>query len=614
MKSYRRLIKFGLKYWRRFLIAIIATWLFSGFYSINLGMFGPFVRLIFIEEAPPEWVQELPEEYSFDITKPFKSIETTAKILMAKLFYKTDPLTGLKNFCLIFIISIVIANIFGFIERYSMATLEQKISRDIRNLMAKKSVLLQFMRFYKYSTGEIISRITNDVETVQVVFNKTITTILRDGITSLVYFIVLFSLSWKLTITAIIILPVTALIINVLGKSLRRRSMRLQQAFANITSTLTEILSGFKIIKAFRAEKNQAKKFESATRHHYIKFERLRRLIAMAPSISEIFGSISVIILLWISAKMIFEGSILPEIVVAFLAIISLSMAPLKRIADAVADYHKGKAPLERIFSFLDEETEDYETNNKIEIKEFKENIKFVDVWFKYNEGEDYALKSINMEIKKGEMVALVGHSGAGKSTVVNLLIKLLKPSKGRIEIDGIDISKITLNSLRELFGIVTQDVFLFNDTVKENIAFGEEKIDINKLENSAKASYSLEFINRLPDGFDSIIGERGNVLSGGEKQRLAIARALYFDPPILILDEATSSLDSESEYLVQQAIENLTTGRTVITIAHRISTVKKADKIFVFENGQIVETGNHQELVEKNGVYTKFYNLQFKD
>ncbi|MBK8554205.1 MAG: ABC transporter ATP-binding protein [Ignavibacteria bacterium] len=441
-----------------------------------------------------------------------------------------------------------------------------------------------------------------------------VNSIFRDPPSLIAYSVVLFMFNWKLTLIIFLLAPVSALILSKIGNSLKRSSTKSQEKISDITSTLDETLGAIRVVKAFGMEDYEKKKFEKENDNYFNLLVRLTRKRALGSPISEFIGVITIVIILYFFGAEIIQGNsnMTPGAFIFYLAIFFQMMPSLKLFGQMFNSYKEGTAAAERVFGLLDTKASIVDSPNAIELKEFRSSIEFRDASFKYYKS-DYILKDINLKIDKGNIIAIVGPSGAGKSTLVDLIPRFYDLTEGNLFFDGKNIKDLKIESLRRLMGIVTQETILFNDTIRNNIAYGESDISIEQITEASKAANAHKFISLIEKGYDTIIGDRGVKLSGGERQRLSIARALLKNPPILILDEATSSLDTESEILVQQAIERLMHGRTSIVIAHRLSTIQNADMIVVLEKGKIVETGTHQQLLHTRGLYKKLYDLQFR-
>ena len=424
----------------------------------------------------------------------------------------------------------------------------------------------------------------------------------------------LFIVSTKLALIALLIIPVSGIIIFGISHSIRRRSARSQAQLAGMTSMIAETIGSMRIVKAFATKGFEINRFAKETQKYYKLMLRRDRLRFVSSPVSETFGATIAALLLWVGARdVLVIESISSEDFLRFILLLFSLFQPLKNLTNVVNELQNGLASADRVFSIMDIKSDIQDIDNAAEVNDLKNSLSFDNVSFSYGDGKDKVLSNINFQINKGEILALVGPSGAGKSTLVDLIPRFYDTLSGSIKIDGKDIKELKINSLRSLMGIVTQETFLFDDSVKANIAYGVENISDDKIKDAAIAANAHEFIKDLPDGYNTIIGERGVSLSGGQKQRIAIARAIVKNPPILILDEATSSLDSESEKHVQSAIENLMSERTVFVIAHRLSTVHNANKILVLENGEIVQEGKHDELVNIDGLYKQLHKMQFR-
>jgi subfamily B ATP-binding cassette protein MsbA len=412
---------------------------------------------------------------------------------------------------------------------------------------------------------------------------------------------------------AIIIIPLAGIAIIAIGKSIRRKSRRTQKKITHIMQILSETLSSIRIVKAFVNEKEEIRKFSVETTNYLNLHLKRARLDLIAAPITESFGVIIGVILLWYGGtEVILQKGLIPEDFIRFILILFSILGPIKQMGNVNIKIQAGAASAERIFTLLDTKPQVVEIKNPTNLGEFKDSLEYKNVCFEYQKGEEQVLDSVSFKINKGEVAALVGPSGSGKSTIADLIPRFYDVSSGEIIIDGNDLKNLSLSSLRGNMGIVTQEVILFNDTIKNNISYAQPEKSMDQIKDAAKAANALEFIENTPDGFETVVGERGVKLSGGQKQRIAIARALLKNPSILILDEATSALDTESEKKVQTAIESLMKDRTALVIAHRLSTVQKADKIIVIDKGKVVEIGSHETLFEKNGIYKRLYDLQF--
>jgi len=434
----------------------------------------------------------------------------------------------------------------------------------------------------------------------------------------LIYLSIAIAISWRLTIISFLAFPVALIIISWIGLKLHKESRILQEKMADITSFLQETIFGEKIVKAFNMEEFENNRFKIETKKYFNTILRMTRIRNLSTPVTEFVSIAAAAIIIWYGGtQVIIDKTLTPGEFLGFFLVVFQIMTPIKELTTVTNRIQEATAAGKRIFEILDTEPNVKNDPNPIKIESFEKEIVFQNVSFKYDESENLinnvTLKNINLSVKKGEILAIVGPSGAGKSTLVDLIPRFYDPNEGEILLDGINLKKIELKSLRGLIGIVTQETILFNDTIKNNIAYGLSDISIDKVIEAAKAANAHNFIMQTPDGYDTVVGERGLKLSGGERQRISIARALLKNPPIMIFDEATSALDSESEILVQEAIERLMFKRTSFVIAHRLSTIRNASRIIVLEKGQIVQIGTHEELILQDGLYKKLYEMQFK-
>ncbi len=522
-----------------------------------------------------------------------------------------------KDFSSLILISIAVffvfigRGLFTFLHSYLMRSVGAKVVRDVRVGLYHHMLYLPLQFIHRDSSGAMVSRVINDAGFVQGLLSYTIKDLFVETGTIIVLIIVALYRRWDLTLISIVVLPFAFYLVGRLGKRLKKVSQRTQEKISSLTEMITEAFSGNKIIKSFGTEEAEALRFRHKNQDFYRELMRSTRLVETASLLMEFVGGIGIAFVLFYGGNLVIRGLITAGDFFSFLAAIFLIYTPARRLASANSALQQAKAPLERIENLMREKIEE---GGKINLGSFKDRIVYEDVSFRYPDTDEDAISDVSLEIKKGEIIALVGRSGAGKTTLVDLLPRFYSPDKGRIYIDGIDISDLTLRSLRSMIGIVSQDIILFNDTVRANIAYGSPDATEEEIIKAARAAYAHEFITQLPDGYDTVIGERGVRLSGGQKQRLSIARAILKNPPILILDEATSSLDTASEMLVQRALESLMEDRTVIVIAHRLSTVRRATRIIVLDKGRIVEAGTHEELLNRGGLYHKLYTFQFDD
>lgn len=503
----------------------------------------------------------------------------------------------------------------AYLSSYTMIYIRNGVVRDIRNQIYQKLLYLPLSFFSEERKGDVMARVTGDVTEVENSIMNSLDMMFKNPIMIFVLLGTMIVMSWKLTIFVLILLPISGYLIGKVGKSLKRHSMEGQNKMGDILSTIEETLSGHRVVKAFNAEGKMDDRFGTQTNSYRRIMNRLQRRYHMAHPLSELLGAMTIILLLWYGGRLILgaESTFLASDFIAYIAIFYSIIAPAKSLSNASYSIQKGLASMERIDKILLAENDIKEIDNPLEVKVFDESIKYSNVAFSYD-GKVDVLKHIYVEIKKGQTVALVGHSGSGKTTFVDLLPRFYDVAGGRITVDGNDIRKMSVQSLRELMGNVNQDPILFNDTFFNNIAFGVENATEEAVINASKIANAHEFIMATENGYQTNIGDRGGRLSGGQRQRISIARAVLKNPPIMILDEATSALDTQSEKYVQEALDNLMKDRTSIVIAHRLSTIRKADMILVFQEGEIVERGKHEELLAKEGVYKQLHEMQIKD
>lgn len=523
-----------------------------------------------------------------------------------------------KNTKMLLLICVVVPliymfkGLFAYGQTYLMGYIGQKVVLNIRNQLYEKLQRLSLDFYNKNSTGEIMSRLTNDIYALREAIVRVPACIIRDGFTIIFLTILLFYLHWKFAFIAVFIFPLTSLPIVKFGRKLRRVGRQGQKKMGDIYSILQETVTGVKIVKAFNMEKHEIEKFAQENRNFFSIIMRSMRVEALTSPVMEFLGALGVAFIIWYGGRDVIRGLWTAGAFFAFVGAAFSAYNPIKSFSKMNNKIQQAIAAAERIFQILDEKITVIEKEKAYPLTSFKKEIIYKDLFFGYNSSTEDVLKNVNFTVKKGEIVAFVGPSGAGKTSIVNLLLRFYDTGRGNILIDGNNIKDFTLSSLRKIVGIVTQETILFNDTLKNNIAYGNMNASEEEIIRAAKTAESHDFITQMPEGYDTVIGERGVVLSGGQKQRIAIARAILRNPSILILDEATSSLDTESELLVQEALEHLMEKRTVLVIAHRLSTIRKADKIIVIDKGKIVQAGKHEELIGQSGIYKKLYELQF--
>ena len=604
---YKRMAQLLFHFWPYIIISSVSAIIFVLLNSTSMWLVASLINNVLtdfdkIVESQMEWA-----------SRSNLTMNEKLKYWTNVLILRDTPANSLKVLCITLLSVFFTKNIFLYIKNILLRIVELKLVKDIRDRLYKHIQTLSLGYFHKKQTGSITSIVMNDVEQLQVALAVVFQRLFVEPINILTFVTLLFIISWKLALIAIVIIPLAGIAIISIGRSIRRKSRRTQAKIAEIMQILTETLSSIRIVKAFVNEKEEVKKFTGESQNYFKLLLKRARLDLISAPVTESFGVIIGVVLLWYGGlEVLSNQGVSAEDFIRFIVILFSILGPIKQMSNVNLKIQVGAASAERIFELLDTPPEIVEDLNPVDLKVFKNSIEFDKVHFEYNDGDTLVLDQVTFSIKKGEVVAMVGPSGSGKSTIADLIPRFYDVTTGSIKIDGHDLRKATLSSIRGNMGIVTQEVILFNDTIKNNIAYAQPNVTDEAIMKAAEAANALDFIEKTPEGFNTLIGERGVNLSGGQKQRLAIARALLKNPPILILDEATSALDTESEKKVQNAIENLMKDRTALVIAHRLSTVQNADKIIVIDNGQVVEIGTHNELYENGGLYRRLYDIQF--
>lgn len=581
----RDLLKYLRPYKNKFILSIIFMLGFATLSSFSLSLISPFLQSIFYDKSALG---------GSDILGRF-----TDWMLRGS---KWDAIIRLQ---IILVSVFLLKGIFGYFHRYLAVATEENAIKDIRKDAIEHIYSLSLDYFYKTKSGTWVSRVTNDIGRIERSVHNGFLGIIRQILLILAYFCLAAYISWRLLAVTIIIFPLITRLINFLGKKLRERSEIVQENIGDVTSRFSEGLAGIKIVKAFGMEKREMEKVTRSSWRYFKSRLRFERAGLIGTPLSELVIAIGICAVISYGMYQVFNEYITPDRFIVFLACVISMMDPLKRIPSANVHLQQGIQAMKRIKRVLSLAPTVVEDKEPTRVVNFRDSIVFKNVSFSYNGGE-IVISNINLKIKKGESIALVGPSGAGKSTIADLLMRFYDPTSGSIKIDGIDIRKIMIKDLRKRIGLVTQEPFLFNDTISNNITYGEDGSDENRIKLCAKLANADEFIEKFPNEYKTMVGERGVTLSGGERQRIAIARALYSNPDILIFDEATSHLDQVSEKKVQDAIQKVLMGRTALVIAHRLSTVKDCARIVVIDNGMIVEEGTHEQLIDRNGLYRK--------
>ncbi len=617
MRLYLRLLGYLSPYRRQFVLSILCMLMLALFSGASLGVIAPFMKVLFSQ--PTDAVQIVP---SLVLSDGLAGMFQQAKAWFLWWLSSGGRVSGIAKLCWIILAVFFIKNLFNYLQRLLTVYIEQHITMDIRNLMYVHLQSLSLGYFQRHKVGVIVSRLTNDVNMVRGAITEGSLSIVRQSLQVAVYLAIVVVAAWKLSLVAMLVLPGCLLLITLIGRRLRKRGRQLQERIADLTAVVTETISGIRLVKTFAAEGYEQEKFRRYNRDYYRTVFRFEKMSALSSPLTEYLGAAVGVLIIWIAKDYIAGAeAISPERFFVFLAAAFSMIQPLNGLASVNSTVQQGLAAAERIFGLLDQVPEITDRTDALPVEGFNHSIRFEGVDFSYRAGpgpdalgdqETRALQGISLEIPKGQMLALVGPSGAGKSTLADMIPRFYDPTKGQVLLDGHDLRTLDSGSLRRLMGIVGQETILFHDTLFNNIAYGKRDATPAQVEEAARAANAHQFISQMPDGYQTVIGERGVRLSGGERQRISIARAILKNPPILIFDEATSALDAQSEALVQQAIDRLMSNRTAIVIAHRLSTVQRADRIVVLEGGRIVETGRHQELLDRQGLYWKLYNLQF--
>ena len=603
---YRRLYDLVAGYWPYLLASSISAFIYVAFNGLSVWLTATLFNNILTD------FDELIKTQSL-LASSKASLNDQLKFWTNKLILRDTAIESLKVLCYTLIASFLIKNIFLYIKNISLTYIQFNLIKKLRAQLYSHLQSLSLSFFDKRQTGELSSIVINDVSNMRVAFGTSFHKLFVEPINILVFISLLFIINLKLALLSIIIVPLTGAVVVVIGKSIRRRSRRTAEKIARIMGIMSENLNSIRIIKSFAMEAFETNRFKQEQERHYNLDLRQAKLRLISSPVTEMIGAFIAVILLWIGGHdVLVSNNMTSEDFIRFILILFSVLQPIRSLSKVGINLQNGFASADRVFNVLDTVPAIVSKPNAIKIKDVKDEITFNNVGFNYD-GTDRILKDISFTMKKGTVTALVGASGAGKSTIADLIPRFYDVINGKIEIDGNDIRDLDINSLRKMMGIVSQETILFNDTIGSNIKYGLQSVTDDQLQKAAKNANAYDFISEQPNGFETVIGEKGVRLSGGQRQRIAIARAILKNPSILILDEATSSLDTESEYKVQKAIDNLMADRTVLVIAHRLSTVESADKIVVMEDGEIADFGSHQDLLKKDGVYTRLYKKQFK-
>ncbi len=616
MKTYLRILSYLKPFRVELGLSMILTLLFAVFSSFSILTVSPLFKVIFY----PDQVVETPAAESESASE--SGTELAQGILQSKDQLKDRMIAFVEDviiqdtreetllvLCLTILVIFVLKNLVYFLSNFFLATIINGVTRNLRNELFSHLTHLSLDYFDRSNTGTLMSRVTNDVTVINRAITNSFIGLLREPLLAIIFLSMIFIISVKLTLVAFGVSFGTLFIIRGISRSIRKYSGRSQEWMAQLSSKLQEVISGIRVVKAFTAEETESERFAHQGQQHFRAMRRLELSGKMIGPINEVFGVMGLVVVLWVGGAEVLSGTGLSadEFLLFLFALYSV-MSPVKNLSKVHAGIQEGVAAADRVFHVLDEVPT--VTSGKGTPSAPKQGLRFEKVSFRYD--EEFVLHDIDLEVKCGEVVALVGPSGGGKSTLADLLVRFYDPTSGRVTLDGTDIRDFEIKSYRDLLGVVTQETILFNDTVRANVAYGMAPPSDEDLIAAARAANAHDFITQLPDGYDTVIGDRGVRLSGGQRQRLQIARALLHNPPILVLDEATSALDTTSEALVQEALSRLMKDRTSIVIAHRLSTVRDADRIVVLDQGRIVEEGRHEDLLTRQGMYSRLSRLQY--
>jgi len=606
MKDFIKILQLIRGYKPYALLNILFNILAVFFSLFSMVLLIPVLEILFKNEA--ELTAMLGSPPTTDFWAEGYSLKQHGFYYLAQQIELQGAETVLLYVCIFITAAILLKNLCTYLALYVIAVLRNGIIRDFRNVIFRKILDLQLAYYSDERKGDIMSKVTNDLKEIEWSILRSVEAIFRDPITIIAFFIMLIWMSPQLTIFLVIFFPVAGLLIGIIGKSLRRSALKGQSKLGHLMSTLEETLGGLRIIKGFNAKGKSYAKFEQQNEDYTNTMIKMYRKGDLASPISEFMGVTLIATVLWFGGQLVFEGELIGSFFIAYIAFLSQLIAPFKSITNAYSNAQRGLAALSRIKEITEAKVTIVDGVEQ-HIDTFQKEVHYKNVSFKYE--TEFVLKNIDLKLEKGKTIALVGQSGSGKSTMADLLPRFYDVTDGAILIDGIDIRKAKLHDVRNLLGIVTQNPILFNDTILNNIAFGLPSATREQVVEAAKIANADEFISEMENGYETSIGDGGGKLSGGQRQRISIARAILKNPAILILDEATSALDTESEKLVQDALNKLMQNRTSLVIAHRLSTIQHADEIVVMQEGEIVERGTHQVLIGQGGVYKKLTDLQ---
>ena len=601
-----RLFKMVISYWPLLIVSTISAFIYVAFNGLSVWLTASLFNNILTD------YEDLIINHN-NLSNTKVSINDQLKYWTNELILRDSALESLKVLCYTIIGSFLFKNIFLYIKNIALTYIQFNLITKLRVRLYAHLQKMSLSYFDRSQSGALSSIVLNDVSNMRVAFGTSFHKLFVEPINIILFVSLLLIINLKLALISIIIVPLSGAIVILIGRSIRRKSKRTAEKIARIMSIMAENLNSIRVVKSFSMESFEIDRFTSEQKRYYQLIFRRAKLRLISSPIIEMIGAFIGVCLLWIGGHdVLVAQNMNSEDFIRFILILFSVLGPIRNLSNVSVELQKGFASADRVFEVLDTPESIKSKPDATTISELNDQICFNNVSFNYD-GTDSVLKDVSFNMKKGTVTALVGSSGAGKSTIADLIPRFYDVVGGSVTIDGVDIKNIKINSLRRLMGIVSQETILFNDTIGSNIKYGLQSVSDKRLEVAAENANALDFIKDQPEGFETMIGEKGVRLSGGQRQRIAIARGILKNPPILILDEATSSLDTESEHLVQTAIDNLMADRTVLVIAHRLTTVENADSILVMDSGQIVASGTHQELLSQEGIYTRLYNKQFK-
>lgn len=591
MKIFLRFAHYLKPYWLHIILVLASTGLFVLFSASAYWLSASFLQTLFTGSVS-------------NSAGPADSLNSLLKGWTLQLLQGPNQFVTLFRASLAIVLAFVGKNLFSYLQVFFVSYVEQGVIRDIRNQLFKHYLTLDLGFFHENKRGHLVSALLNDIETLNQALNKSFTKAVRDPFSALFVLVLLFAVSWKLTLASLIVVPAVGWTVLVLGKRIKQLAGGVQEALARVTGHFQETVSGIRVVKAFSGEDFERKRIQRLTRNNYslaLARERFRRMVI---PVNEFIGVLIISAILYIGGEQILVNkSMDSEDFIRFLVLLFALLQPLLSLGNLTSNIRVAEAAGGRVFNMLDQQPNLKEAD-EAEPVVFNHSLLVKNLSFSYNSDSPKILNDINLELKKGEKIALVGKSGSGKSSLLNLIARFYDPDTGSICLDGKDIRNFAIADYRSLFGLVTQQVILFHDTVANNISYGTNGLSRDQIVEAAKSAYAHEFISGLPDGYDTIVGEMGSLFSGGQRQRISIARAFARNPQIILLDEATSSLDSESEQRISAALKQLVEGRTVITVTHRLSTILHLKRILIIENGMLVDSGNHADLIDRNSTY----------